>query len=406
MTSTRSTATGLAVVLALSTAPVFVPGSASAVDPALSGNRAASQTVLDWETTAIRSIYTENASPVPVGALYLGFTSLAMDDAVHRAHRGPRAAATAAAVAAHDVLAEYFPASTAALDADLATSLSAAGPCTARAVRAGHEAADALIASRVGDGRGDASIVYTRAPGPGVWQPPATGMLAPWLGYVRPLALRHVVSVPGPDPLTSAAYAADYDEVRRLGSATSTERTAEQTATALFFNSNSAIMLTEAVVRHLREHPLGVAATTRFFATAHASEADSVIGAWRQKFDVGFWRPTQAIAGAADDGNPATAPEAGWTALLPVPPYGDYVSGHAALTGPVAQVIRRTLGEHTTLVLHSYATNADRTYTSIGAIERDAFNARIWGGLHFRRAMVDGYALAHRTAERVLGLRS
>jgi hypothetical protein len=142
--------------------------------------------------------------------------------------------------------------------------------------------------------------------------------------------------------------------------------------------------------------------TAHLFAAAHGSQADSVIAAWRQKFEVGFWRPTQAIAGAADDGNPATQPEAGWTALRPLPPYPDYVSGHAALTGPVAEVVRRMLGDHTTLVLHSFLTGEDRTYTSIRSIERDAFNARIWSGLHFRRAMVDGYAIAHRTADRVL----
>jgi hypothetical protein len=302
------------------------------------------------------------------------------------------------------VLAEYFPASSANLDADLATSLDSlgGGRCFARAIRSGHDAADRMIASRVDDGRGDPARVYARPPAPGVWQPPATGMLAPWLGYVRPLVLPRVVRVPGPDPLTSASYAADYNEVRRLGSMTSTERTAAQTDTALFFNSNSAIMLTEAVVRLLRDEPISVARTARLFAAAHGAEADSVIAAWRQKFDVGFWRPTQAIAGAADDGNPATQPESGWTSLLPVPPYSDYVSGHAALTGPVAEVIRRTLGERTSLVLHSYATGADRTYATIGAIEQDAFNARIWSGLHFRRAMIDGYAIAHRTADQVM----
>jgi hypothetical protein len=38
----------------------------------------------------------------------------------------------------------------------------------------------------------------------------------------------------------------------------------------------------------------------------------------------------------------------------------------------------------------------------LSEIERDAFNARIWSGLHFRKAMVDGYDIGHRTAERVM----
>ena len=34
--------------------------------------------ILDWESTALRTVYAENAQPIPVGILYLGFTSVAM----------------------------------------------------------------------------------------------------------------------------------------------------------------------------------------------------------------------------------------------------------------------------------------------------------------------------------------
>ena len=129
---------------------------------------------------------------------------------------------------------------------------------------------------------------------------------------------------------------------------------------------------------------------------------DSAIRVWGLKRDVGFWRPSQAIAGADTDGNPATAPETGWTPLVPNPNYSDYVSGHAGLTGPACEIIRRTLGEATPLELRSVNSPTPRTYGHLSEIEHDAFNARIWSGLHFRRAMVDGYAIAHRTAERVM----
>ena len=74
---------------------------------------------------------------------------------------------------------------------------------------------------------------------------------------------------------------------------------------------------------------------------------DSVIPVWRLKRDVGFWRPIEAIEDAGLDENPRTMPQAGWAPLLTTPPYSDYVSGHASLTGPAAEVIRRTLGERT-----------------------------------------------------------
>ena len=72
----------------------------------------ASDTVLDWEQTAIDVVYQRQPPPpqIPVGVPTLGFTSVAMYDAVTRslARRGSseRAAAT---IAAFRVLAENVP---------------------------------------------------------------------------------------------------------------------------------------------------------------------------------------------------------------------------------------------------------------------------------------------------------
>jgi hypothetical protein len=227
-------------------------------------------------------------------------------------------------------------------------------------------------------------------------------MLAAWLASLRPLVLDHLVTVDGPDPVSSVEYAADYNEVKSLGSATSTSRTQEQTDTAMFFNSNSATMVGDATVRYLETHPIGLAATARLFAAMHASMTDSVITCWRLKRDVGFWRPFQAVAAADDDGNPRTATEQDWAPLLGYPPYSDYVSGHASLIGPAVEVVRRLLGEDTPLALVSVNSPTPRTYPTLTALEHDAFMARIWGGLHFRDAMEDGYSVGHRTASRVL----
>ena len=45
---------------------------------------------------------------------------------------------------------------------------------------------------------------------------------------------------------------------------------------------------------------------------------------------------------------------------------------------------------------------ATRGRFTLTALEHDAFHARIWGGLHFRDAMDDGYLLGHATADRVM----
>ena len=45
---------------------------------------------------------------------------------------------------------------------------------------------------------------------------------------------------------------------------------------------------------------------------------------------------------------------------------------------------------------------SERPYATLTALEHDALHARIWGGLHFRDAMDDGYLLGHTVADQVI----
>ncbi|HEU4997814.1 MAG TPA: vanadium-dependent haloperoxidase, partial [Lapillicoccus sp.] len=172
---------------------------------------------------------------------------------------------------------------------------------------------------------------------------------------------------------------------------------------AQFFSANPVPVYRSAVCTLLENEPMGLLPTTRFFARVDAAMAMSFIAAWRLKFDIGYWRPFQAIAAAATDNNPGTLPHPGpapWTPLVQNPAYADYPSGHAQATSAFAQVLRKTLGDDTALVLTSGGMT--RPYATLTELEHDAFHARIWGGLHFRDAMDDGYFLGHTTADRVM----
>ena len=194
-----------------------------------------------------------------------------------------------------------------------------------------------------------------------MWQPNAgtTNMAAAWLGSVRTLVLGEFVTVGAPDRLASPSWAMDYNEVKAYGRATGSARSQAMTDIAQFFNSNAATMVSDALVRYLQAHPLSLRRTALLFAQVHGAMTDSAIACWWLKREVGFWRPYEAISGHPvvghfDDGNPDTAPEPGWTPLVnPNPNYSDYVSGHACVTSPATEVIRRTLGEETRLELRS-----------------------------------------------------
>lgn len=396
----------LLVAGADATAPRVITKPARATAAPANDHVKAAEAAVQWQRIAVRTIWSETVpTPAPpVGSMYLSFTSLAVHDAAGEAQRHGRVAATAAvATAAHDVLYEYFPGSRAALDADLAAMMARVPDGTKADAGAaiGAAAADSMIASRVGDGRFDPTIVYRKAPGPGVWQPaPGGAMALAWLGFLKPVVDVAPVALDGHDRLDSAEYAADYQEVAAVGSATSTTRTAEQTAIAQFFAPNVNIAYRLAVCDLLDAEPLGLLPTTRLFARIDAAVVTSFIQTFRLKYDVGFWRPFQAIQLAESDGNWATAPQSGWVPLIPNPAYSDYTSGHAAATSPYAEVLRQTLGDNTPLVLH--VGTQTRSYATLTALEHDAFHARIWGGLHFRDAMEDGYYLGHTTADRVM----
>ena len=373
-------------------------GPAGASNPRSAGDRAAA-VALDWQRQAVTSIYVTAAKSPPSGSLYLAFTSQAVYQAARKAmtHRASPAAAVASA--AHDVLTTYFPAQASTLDAKLVESLDAIadGAAEERGAAIGAAAAHNMIASRSGDGRDDPTIVYNKPAGIGVWQPAPGGAMADaWLGFVDPLVAT-TVPLDGPDPVTSPAYAADFNEVRAFGAS---QIAPEQAATANFFAFNPVRMYRESLLEHLDQEPMGLLPTTRLFARLDTATADGFIQAWRLKFDVGFWRPGPGIAAAAIDGNPATEPLPGWAPVLAVPAYPDYVSGHAQATSTFAEVLRLTFGDDLTLTLNR--PGASRTYTSLSTLEHDALNSRIWGGLHFRDAMEDGYALGHAVADQVV----
>ncbi len=365
------------------------------------------QVLLDWERTAFAAIYPAN--PIPVGVPLLGYTSTAMYDAAKWSMWRHDSSETAAvATAAHDVLAHYTPGALAALDAQLVKSLSGVpdGEAEDRGVLIGEKVAARLIKDRADDGYGDTSIHYTLPPAIGTWQPvpPATDMLGAWIGSMDPLIVHKLARVDGPDKLTSDDYTTDYNEVQMLGSATSTMRSPGQTDTSRFFSANAATMVGDALVRYLETHPESLEDTAWMFAAMHGAMTDSIIKCWQLKRDVGFWRPVEAIPLAGEDGNLDTQPEAGWTPLLaPTPPYSDYVSGHGCVTSPQVTVIRSRYGDTIPLELRSSVfPTAPRTYATLSQLEFDALNSRIWGGLHFRDAMSDAYAIGRRTARAVV----
>ena len=214
-----------------------------------------------------------------------------------------------------------------------------------------------------------------------------------WVARVTPFLVnsRDQFRSDGPNALTSAEYAADFAEVKSLGSRASTTRSADQTDAARFWTEN-AIGMWSRIFRKLSvDHGLSIVQNARFFAMLYLTGADAAITCWADKAYWSFWRPITAIRGAANDGNPATEADAAWLPLIDTPPYPDHSSGHSCLSGSIVYTLQDFFGtDKIGFTETSTATGTTRSFARFSDAIKEIVSARVWSGLHFRYADTSG----------------
>ncbi len=255
--------------------------------------------------------------------------------------------------------------------------------------------ADRLIELRADDGR-FAPVTFDVPPAPGVWRPtpPAFApFFDPWMAQMQPLMLESPSQFrPGPPPaLTSQTYTDDFNEVKAVGSATSTVRTPEQTDTARFIAPSTFPLLSSSLRDLAARHQLDISDSARLFVAVSMSAADGAITAWDSKLEYGYWRPITAIQLADTDGNPDTLADPGWLPLIATPPYPEYTSGLTTFMGAVTRALTGVLdlgGDR--IDVNITVAGVTRHYEFASQLNQDAIDARVWSGIHFRTADVVG----------------
>ena len=113
----------------------------------------------------------------------------------------------------------------------------------------------------------------------------------------------------------------------------------------------------------------------------------------------------------ASDGNPKTVGDPAWApfistipgpvagTFLPTPPYPDQPSGYNCATSSMMHAAKRFFGSNTmTFTVERTPGGTARTYTRFTDVVRDTIDARIYLGIHFRTADVDGATLGKHVA--------
>ena len=379
--------------------------------------RLSADVIIDWNNVMYDSVRTNSMSPLPATRISAAMNT-AMYDAInsivrtHRPYHFDTTAApgtsreAAAAQAAHRVLSALIPANQATYDAALTNSLSNVpdGPGKTAGVALGNTVGAAILALRANDG---ASVVVPYTPGsqPGEWKPTPPGNLAaaaPQWATVTPWAMSspsQFRNPDGPPALDSAEYTAAFNQVKEIGSATSTTRTQDQSNIAQFWAGPAGTATPPGHWNRIAQTVAQSQGNTleenaRLFALLGITQADALISSWDNKYHYNHWRPVTAIREAATDGNPDTVADPNWTSFITTPNHPSYIAAHGTLSGASGAVLADFFGtDNFTFTSSTEGFSVpDRTYTSFSQASTEASNSRLYGGIHWSFDNEDGLA--------------
>ncbi|MBN8418656.1 MAG: vanadium-dependent haloperoxidase [Verrucomicrobia bacterium] len=282
--------------------------------------------------------------------------------------------------------------------------------------------ANNLLSARSADGSADASTTpYTPVGTIGYWQQTsAAGALLPGWGSVGTFSIpgtgSYMTTLPGgtvTSYLQSSQYAADYAQVKDLGSNFSATRTSDQTSQAYFWAAGDGTvkmtgMWNQIATTVATNAGLTTAETAHLLATLNVAMADASTAAMATIYDQQFWRPETAIANGDIDGNASTDVDSFWAPLIASPSLPEYVSLGATISEAAAVVLASYLGDNVAFSLGSDI-NGDgsidltRNFTSFSQAADEAGMAGVYGGTQFQTSVTDGQAIGANVANYVLG---
>ncbi len=122
---------------------------------------------------------------------------------------------------------------------------------------------------------------------------------------------------------------------------------------------------------------------------------DAFISCWKCKFMHGLLRPSSYIRSTIDPN---------WEPLLPNPPFPEYTSGHASVSGAAAQILSDFFGFNYAFTDATHANLKPRSFDSFFDFANEAANSRLYGGIHYRNSNEQGLKNGKRIGKNVCTL--
>jgi hypothetical protein len=277
----------------------------------------------------------------------------------------------------------------------------------ARSLAYGDTVATHVLAWAAADGyarsRGLPKYTVTSAAGTWVPTPPAyMDAVEPHWASLRPFAMDSAGQFrPAPPlPYDTARGSAFFREVLEVYDVGRT-LTDEQRAIAAFWDCNPYVMHVQGhtmfatkkitpgghwmsiVGLAARKADAGLVASAEAYARTAMALADGFIASWEEKFRSNLVRPETVINAYVDEQ---------WQPLLQTPPFPEHTSGHSVISMAAATVLTDLFGDD-----FAFADSSEvpyglpvREFASFREAAAQAAISRLYGGIHYRRAIEAG----------------
>lgn len=151
--------------------------------------------------------------------------------------------------------------------------------------------------------------------------------------------------------------------------------------------------------QQIRRHNYNLAQTCEFYCYFGMAEYDVAISAWKTKFDINRGSGVRPITYIHEVMN-----KPDWEPYIETPPFPEYPSGHSVFSGAATEILTKYFGDN---VEFTDSTNMliglnPRTFKSFYDAANEAGYSRMYGGIHFEAAIVDGIKSGRCVADNVL----
>lgn len=236
---------------------------------------------------------------------------------------------------------------------------------------------------------------YQLTKGPSYWVPTGPVVqqqkpLLPYWGKNRTFAMPNgqACKLPPPPAYSEDKTSAFYAEALEVFE-TKKNLTEDQRTIARFWSDDPMLSPTppghwvSIVLQIMDRDKLSIDQTVTTLALLGITVADGFIANWDSKFEHNLLRPITYIRRTMDPN---------WETVLITPPFPEYPSGHSTQSGAAAAVLSQVFGENFAFedATHKKDGLAPRQFPSFWAAAEEAGMSRLYGGIHFRAAIIQG----------------